>query len=573
MTTYNTMNSVPSADARDRYDNSQVFDELMNGSAPKTHDRLGVLRQSWSGMEQSFQDFLDGSGWSSLGAYGVGIQIVSHTQTVDYQGQPYQLKSTVPASINDPYITTGNWAVEGVNFKLVGDNLIRQDLAGPSGAGMVGLVSGGNLAQAVTYVTPTMFGAVNDGAADDFAAIMSAADYAGQNKVELWLSGSYAISAGLDFSAVRKIRCFNDARIVPLMDSGVAVRWVASSGILIEKPVQEGDLFVEWPTRDWTKDRTSFLTQNIYNGTFNLSSAKATRALLMKGLERGCVYNNVNIGVFSNNLVGVWLSSGSAAGWCNANLIHGGRYYGASGTGTGQTVAGSLYPSQAGHIFVETTPYACNGNKFVNPSLEWIGPSFKLARMGGLSNTLSPSYCELRGGDVSWITDVGTNNNFELMGIPSISGGYDPDLAPSANRVDVSGAIDPKVSGSNGYVDGTVRQVVRTRNGARPAMVAINTGAGAALEARNTSSASNPSLVIAGPDGSTGVSIAAAGTWKVFGGTKSLSWSSGIAPTAGAWARGDLVFFTNPSAGGFIGAVCVAAGTPGTWKNFGAISA
>lgn len=153
MTTYNTMNPVPSADARDRYDNSQVFDELMNGAAPNTPDRLGVLRQSWAGMEaafagsetdraEAFQTFLANSGWSSLGAYGAGIQIISHTQTVDYQGQPYQLKSTVPASLDAPYVTTGNWSVEGVNFKLVGDNSLRQELADPAGASKVGTPAG-----------------------------------------------------------------------------------------------------------------------------------------------------------------------------------------------------------------------------------------------------------------------------------------------------------------------------------------------------------------------------------------------------------------------------------------------
>lgn len=149
MTTYNTRNPVPSADARDRYDNSQVFDELMNGQAPNTPDRLGVLRQSWAGMEQdfsgsqvdraaAFQQFLDSMGWSSLGEYAAGVNIVSHTQTVDYQGQPYQLKPSVPASISAPYVTTGNWATEGANFKLVGDNSLRQDLALPSGANQVG---------------------------------------------------------------------------------------------------------------------------------------------------------------------------------------------------------------------------------------------------------------------------------------------------------------------------------------------------------------------------------------------------------------------------------------------------
>lgn len=45
------------------------------------------------------------------------------------------------------------------------------------------------------------------------------------------------------------------------------------------------------------------------------------------------------------------------------------------------------------------------------------------------------------------------------------------------------------------------------------------------------------------------------------------------APTTGTWNQGDIVFNDSPSAGGSIGWVCVTAGTPGTWKTFGAISA
>ena len=43
------------------------------------------------------------------------------------------------------------------------------------------------------------------------------------------------------------------------------------------------------------------------------------------------------------------------------------------------------------------------------------------------------------------------------------------------------------------------------------------------------------------------------------------------APTTGEWARGDIVFNNAPSAGGKIGWVCTAGGTPGTWKPWGAI--
>jgi hypothetical protein len=45
------------------------------------------------------------------------------------------------------------------------------------------------------------------------------------------------------------------------------------------------------------------------------------------------------------------------------------------------------------------------------------------------------------------------------------------------------------------------------------------------------------------------------------------------APTAGEWARGDVVWNINPTAAGWAGWICVRAGTPGTWKRFGAIEA
>jgi parallel beta-helix repeat protein len=44
------------------------------------------------------------------------------------------------------------------------------------------------------------------------------------------------------------------------------------------------------------------------------------------------------------------------------------------------------------------------------------------------------------------------------------------------------------------------------------------------------------------------------------------------APANGDWIIGDRAMFTAPVAGGYIGAVCVTAGTPGTWKSYGAIA-
>ncbi|MEK8128355.1 glycosyl hydrolase family 28-related protein [Paenibacillus filicis] len=53
-------------------------------------------------------------------------------------------------------------------------------------------------------------------------------------------------------------------------------------------------------------------------------------------------------------------------------------------------------------------------------------------------------------------------------------------------------------------------------------------------------------------------------------GTKRISYGSN-SPTSGAWERGDIVYNTTPSAGGYVGWACVTGGIPGTWKGFGLI--
>jgi hypothetical protein len=44
------------------------------------------------------------------------------------------------------------------------------------------------------------------------------------------------------------------------------------------------------------------------------------------------------------------------------------------------------------------------------------------------------------------------------------------------------------------------------------------------------------------------------------------------APTTGTYVRGSIVYNNAPSSAGYVGWVCTAAGTPGTWKTFGLIS-
>lgn len=47
---------------------------------------------------------------------------------------------------------------------------------------------------------------------------------------------------------------------------------------------------------------------------------------------------------------------------------------------------------------------------------------------------------------------------------------------------------------------------------------------------------------------------------------------NGAAPVGGTYQRGEYVLNSAPSSGSYIGWICTVAGTPGTWKGFGAIA-
>lgn len=184
MNFYNTGNPVPSNDPRDLDDNAKNLDLALNSVEPSFVDRNGVLRKTINGYGDAFSAFLSLQGWSTLGVYSAGISIISHSQVVEYQGQSYALKASVPASISSPYITTGNWTTESANFKLVGDNSLRQELASGDGGQLVSFLQSGDGAKPRSVserlrdtVSVKDFGAVGNGVGDDTAAIQAAIDH------------------------------------------------------------------------------------------------------------------------------------------------------------------------------------------------------------------------------------------------------------------------------------------------------------------------------------------------------------------------------------------------------------
>lgn len=197
MTTYNTMNPVPSSDARDRYDNSENLDNFSNGPLDAYPDRFGVSRQSLQGIRNASQ-------YVDLGPYAAGLVFTSRNQVFSYNpGTGAEFYSPGPA-ITLPYTTTGAGAGEIANFRSVGDAILRSDLADSAdpeeGAALVGY-KGRTVAQRLSdTVSIKDFGATGDGVTDDTAAILSAvAALSNPSRNVLYFPyGSYRTSATIE---------------------------------------------------------------------------------------------------------------------------------------------------------------------------------------------------------------------------------------------------------------------------------------------------------------------------------------------------------------------------------------
>ncbi len=191
---YNTGNPVEpsgSSDPRDLHDNTGNIDLAANGESPAWIDRLGRTRRSLAGIDQQFdssqalrdlefQNFLLSSGYQVIGDYGPGITITSLNQVLRKDGELYRLTSAAEI----PYITTGEWLSESINFVSVGDAAIRQELSSPSGGALVsvqqdypGAAERNLLDSYRDEVSIMQFdGAVGNGAADDTAAFVLASN-------------------------------------------------------------------------------------------------------------------------------------------------------------------------------------------------------------------------------------------------------------------------------------------------------------------------------------------------------------------------------------------------------------
>ncbi|ASZ78802.1 tail spike protein [Serratia phage 2050H1] len=110
--------------------------------------------------------------------WSVGVKVTSPHQIIQYAEKSYQYIGYLPRVVAgaNPMADGGVWSVAnpaGV-WVPVGDLGFATTIGATGGAAMVGMKNGGNLQQAIGWVTPEQFGAKGDGVTDDIAAINAA---------------------------------------------------------------------------------------------------------------------------------------------------------------------------------------------------------------------------------------------------------------------------------------------------------------------------------------------------------------------------------------------------------------
>lgn len=165
-----------------------------------------LKRTAW--LKQRYEEAFSGLGWAELGEWAVGLEVTTPSQIVHYQGYWYRYGGSLPHTITgaSPSLDDNdNW------FNLGNDVSLRANLGSSElpGASLVAL-DNGNVADAILYKTPEMFGAKGDGTTDDTAAIQSAANWlcAASNRHLIFSSGRiYRQSSPVDFTFSNGVKC------------------------------------------------------------------------------------------------------------------------------------------------------------------------------------------------------------------------------------------------------------------------------------------------------------------------------------------------------------------------------
>lgn len=251
--TFNTGKPVPSTDPRDLYDNAENLDKLVNGADPFYADRLGKLRESWAGMENSFtnaqegrarafdlaqtdkesrfQAFLVSSGYVSKGDYAAGVVLAERNEYVAVDaattGTTAGLYRPGPGATL-PLTLTGTWATDKTSLVLLGDDVLRQELANGTAnlvdSAVVGYKGRDVESRLGEVIYEKDHGVLRNGVSDDTATLQAAINEAAASRKVLISGPGTCIVTGLSVPSDLEWLCIGSKLLLaPNTDASILV--------------------------------------------------------------------------------------------------------------------------------------------------------------------------------------------------------------------------------------------------------------------------------------------------------------------------------------------------------------
>ncbi|MCL2894641.1 right-handed parallel beta-helix repeat-containing protein [Brenneria tiliae] len=202
-------------------------------------------------------------------------------------GKCYRWKCSLPKVVSAGSTPESTGGVDYEVRKIGKDTLLRSDITNSDGARIVGLSQGGSVQDALTYLTPEMFGATGDGKTDDTKSIKSALSAASSGRYKgILLGAQYLVSDSISIT-----------------DNIAMIGISASSGFL--------SLDVPYSTRDIicvlgkNVRLLNFSINFNTGGKGNIRNIKA-RAIVLESTTEKAVIENISIfGKYSDNILGM----------------------------------------------------------------------------------------------------------------------------------------------------------------------------------------------------------------------------------------------------------------------------
>lgn len=394
------------------------------------------------------------------------------------------------------------------------------------------------------------YGAKGDGITDDTAAIQRAVDTAPLGSDVVVPEGNFAVDAPIEVTRNINFVCNGELRVrhngvaVAFRKLGMFTRINCTHRVNVYRPVgfdlADGAVGVE--------------VDSCYNQEFFIRRVTG----FSKGLwvtsdkNKGAVYNVFVLGALTDNKTQIELSgvkegvTDAELSWQNQNTFIGGRIHWTQATNVPREECTGI---KLGTSATDALP---NGNIFLNTSVEDIGkdgifatPFDVWGRWNGFYSIRMEGsrFCQWRSTSMCnyWVGGLyGTMNTMVDAG--------------KMNTFDIPG------NGGKHFATGGGAQEF------------VGSGEFAGVAVRNITGDMLDAISWFSPDGSTRMGgIAAAGRVDFKNVTHRFGLDREAPNGTRAARRGDICWNLSPASGGFVGWVCVAAGTPGTWKGFGYI--